>query len=174
LKIKRDAEGNIIKYKARLVVKGYSQIPGIDFEETYAPVGRTTSLRILLAIASTLDVEVHQADVEGAYLNGKLDIDIYIPEGVKPKTGCDALLLKKSLYGLRQSGRTWWIALGNKLATLGFRRLESDRGLKHRKRISSSSFLCGRLCHRSKDDNSNTGLAQETQGFLEAIGNGGG
>jgi hypothetical protein len=66
LKTKRDAEGNIIKYKARLVAKGYSQIPGIDFEETYAPVGRTTSLRIFLAIASTLDLEVYQADVEGA------------------------------------------------------------------------------------------------------------
>jgi hypothetical protein len=78
LKIKRDAEGNIMKYKARLVAKGHSQIPGIDFEETYAPVGRTTSLRILLAIASTLDLEVHQADVEGAYLNGKLDIDVYM------------------------------------------------------------------------------------------------
>jgi hypothetical protein len=131
LKIKRDAEGNIIKYKARLVAKGYSQIPGIDFEETYAPVGRTTSLRILLAISSTLDLEVYQADVEGAYLNGKLDIDIYMeyPEGVKPKPGCDALLLKKSLYGLKQSGRTWWIELGNKLATLGFERLESDWGL---------------------------------------------
>jgi hypothetical protein len=93
LKIKRDAEGNIIKYKARLVAKGYSQIPGIDFEETYAPVGRITSLRILLAIASTLDLLVSQADIEGAYLNGKLDIDIYMeyPEGVKPKAGCDAL-----------------------------------------------------------------------------------
>ena len=51
------------------------------------------------------------------------------PEGVKPKSGCDALLLKKSLYGLKQSGRTWWIELGNKLATLGFHRLASDWGL---------------------------------------------
>jgi hypothetical protein len=51
------------------------------------------------------------------------------PEGVNPKIGCDALLLKKSLYGLKQSGRTWWIELGNKLATIRFRRLESDWGL---------------------------------------------
>jgi transposase InsO family protein len=131
LKIKRDAEGNIVKHKARLVAKGYSQVPGVDFEETYAPVGRTTSLRILLTAAATLDLEILQADVEGAYLNGNLDVDIYMeyPQGVTPKKGCDGLLLKKSLYGLKQSGRTWWIEMGNKLARLGFNRLESDWGL---------------------------------------------
>jgi transposase InsO family protein len=131
LKIKRDAEGNIVKYKARLVAKGYSQVPGVDFEETYAPVGRTTSLRILLTIAATLDLEILQADVEGAYLNGNLDVDIYMeyPEGIRPKKGCDGLQLKKSLYGLKQSGRTWWIEMGDKLAKLGFKRLESDWGL---------------------------------------------
>jgi hypothetical protein len=69
LRVAIQQEGNIIKYKARLVAKGYSQIPEIDFEETYAPVERTTSLRILLAIASTFDLRVYQADGEGAYLN---------------------------------------------------------------------------------------------------------
>jgi hypothetical protein len=136
LKIKRDAEGRIVKYKARLVAKGYSQVPGVDFEETYAPVGRTTSLRILLAIAATLDLEIHQADVEAAYLNGNLDVDIYMeyPEGVKRKQNCDGLLLKKALYGLKQSGRIWWQEVGSKLEGLGFRRLESDWGLYLRPR----------------------------------------
>jgi transposase InsO family protein len=143
LKIKRDAEGDIIKYKARLVAKGYSQVPGVDFEETYAPVGRTTSLRILLTIAATQDLEILQADVEGAYLNGNLDVDIYMeyPEGVKPKKGCDGLLLKKSLYGLKQSGRTWWIEMGTKLAKLGFKRLESDWGLYTRPRNQKDGLI---------------------------------
>jgi transposase InsO family protein len=76
LKVKRDAEGRVVKYKARLVAQGFSQVPGVDFEETYAPVGRTASLRIMLAIAAHLDLEILQADVEGAYLNGVLDVDI--------------------------------------------------------------------------------------------------
>ena len=143
LKIKRDAEGHIIKYKARLVAKGYSQVPGVDFEETYAPVGRTTSLRILLTAAASLDLEILQADVEGAYLNGNLDVDIYMeyPQGVTPKKGCDGLLLKKSLYGLKQSGRTWWIEMGNKLAKLGFKRLESDWGLYVRPKSRKSGLI---------------------------------
>ena len=73
LKVKRDALGNIIKFKARLVAQGFSQVPGVDFEETYAPVGRTASLRILLAIAAHMDLDIQQADVEGAYLDGRLD-----------------------------------------------------------------------------------------------------
>jgi hypothetical protein len=142
-KIKRDAEGTIIKHKARLVAKGFSQIPGIDFEETYAPVGRTTSLRILLTIAASQDLEILQADVEGAYLNGKLDVAIYMeyPAGVKPKAGCDGLLLKKSLYGLKQSGRTWWIEMASKLDKLGFQRLESDWGLYVRQRSSKNGLI---------------------------------
>jgi hypothetical protein len=143
LKIKRDAEGDIIKYKARLVAKGYSQVPGVDFEETYAPVGRTTSLRILLTIAATQDLEILQAELEGAYLNGNLDVGIYMdyPEVVKPKKGCDGLLLKKSLYGLKQSGRTWWIEMGTKLAKLGFKRLESDWGLYTKPRSQKDGLI---------------------------------
>ncbi|EIW70982.1 hypothetical protein TREMEDRAFT_27045, partial [Tremella mesenterica DSM 1558] len=133
-KVKTDSEGNLLKYKSRLVAQGFSQIPGVDYEETFAPVGRSGSLRILLTIAATEDLEIRQADVEGAYLNGKLDVEIYMkyPKGIKPKPGCNTLKLIKSLYGLKQSGRTWWIELGEGLSHLGFSRIESDWGLYYR------------------------------------------
>jgi hypothetical protein len=94
-------------------------------------VGRTTSLRLLLTMAATNDLEVRQADGERAYLNGKLDVELYMayPEGMTPKKGCDALRLIGSLYGLKQSGRTWWIELGKGLEALGFMRTESGLGL---------------------------------------------
>jgi hypothetical protein len=125
-KVKTDADGKVVKYKSRLVAQGFSQIPGIDYEETFAPVGRTTSLRMLLTIAATNNLEVRPADVEGAYLNGKLDVELYMayPEGMTPKKGCDALRLIGSLYGLKQSGRTWWIELRKGLEGLGFKRTE--------------------------------------------------
>jgi hypothetical protein len=141
LKRKRDANGAITKYKARLVARGFSQQPGIDFEETYAPVGRLSSLRILLAIVATLDLECEQADVEGAYLNGNLDRPIYMhyPEGMaKSKSSHTCLLLKKTLYGLKQSGREWWLVLGDKLVALGFTRCQSDWGLYVKKDDSDS------------------------------------
>jgi hypothetical protein len=105
-KVNTDADGNVVKYTSRLVAQGFSQVPGVDYAETFAPVSRTTSLRLLLTIAAANDLEVRQADVEGAYLNGKLDVELYMayPEGVRPKTGCDTLRLLGSLYGLKQSG----------------------------------------------------------------------
>jgi hypothetical protein len=143
LKVKRDALGRIVKYKARLVAQGFSQVPGVDFEETYAPVGRTASLRIMLAIAAYMDLEIQQADVEGAYLNGTLDVDIYMryPEGLARKSGCDALKLNKGLYGLKQAGRLWWQELGGKLEGLGFSKLQSDWGLYVRAKEAGSSFM---------------------------------
>jgi hypothetical protein len=87
-----------------------------------------------LTIAATNNLEVRQADVEGAYLNGKLDVELYMayPEGMTPKKGCDALRLVGSLYGLKQSRRTSWIELGKGLEALGFKRTESDWGLYYR------------------------------------------
>ena len=131
-KRKRDADGHILKYKARLVAQGFSQQPGIDYEETYAPVSRITSLRILLAHAATLGLSLGQMDVEGAYLNGKLDVELYmkIPEGIEPShSRYNALRVVKTLYGLKQSGRAWWIELGNALSELGYDRLEMEWGL---------------------------------------------
>jgi hypothetical protein len=87
-----------------------------------------------VTIAATYDLEIRQADFGGAYLNGKLDVELYMtyPEGMTPKPGCNALRPVGSLYGLKQSGRTWWIELGNGLEALGFNRAESNWGLYHR------------------------------------------
>ena len=100
----------------------------------FAPVGRMTSLSILLALAGSSIFEVQQADVGGAYLDGKFMEGIYmeLPKGIKPQGTNNALRLRKSQYGLRQSGRTLWIELREGLATTGFRKLESDWGLYYR------------------------------------------
>jgi hypothetical protein len=79
-RIKRDASGSVACYKARLVAQGFSQVEGIDFFKTYAPVARLSSIQIALAIGARLDLEIHQVDVKGAYLNGDLikNEEIYI------------------------------------------------------------------------------------------------
>jgi transposase InsO family protein len=77
-KIKRDKDGNISKFKARLVAQGFTQVYGIDYAETYAPVARYSSIRLIIALAAHYDWELHQLDVKTAYLNGELDVPIYM------------------------------------------------------------------------------------------------
>jgi hypothetical protein len=79
-RIKRDQLGSIIRYKAHLVAKRFSQIPGIDYDETFAPVVRLDTIRLLLALAARYKLDVHIVDVIGAYLNGKLDEEIYMQQ----------------------------------------------------------------------------------------------
>ena len=135
-KTKRDQDGAISKHKARIVAKGYSQVPGQDFEETYSPVARLTSLRIFFTIVATEDLATGQVDVISAFLNGELTVPIYmeIPLGYRAtnrKANCVKLL--KALYGLKQAGRTWWEALDKQLAKLGFERCAQDWGVYVRK-----------------------------------------
>ena len=109
-KTKRKANGEIDRYKARLVAQGYSQEEGIDYNEVFAPVAKYKSIRTVLAIANQLDLEVHQMDVVSAFLNGDLKEDIYMkqPEGfTSAKFPNKVCKLKKSLYGLKQSARCW-------------------------------------------------------------------
>ena len=99
------------KYKARLVVKGFGQKKGIDFEEIFSPVVKMSSIRVALGIAASQDLEVEQLDVKTAFLHGDLEEEIYMeqPEGFKVK-GKDNFVckLKKSLYGLKQAPRQWY------------------------------------------------------------------
>ncbi|KAD4585071.1 hypothetical protein E3N88_22672 [Mikania micrantha] len=104
-KTKLDPNGNVERFKARLVAKGYTQKEGIDYQETFSPVSRKDSLRIVMALVAHFDLELHQMDVKTAFLNGELYEDVYMtqPEGFKPKD--DILLASNSLDMLHESKR---------------------------------------------------------------------
>ena len=121
-KKKTDADGNIHTYKARLVVKVFSQIYG-DYDETYSPVAAPKSIRVLLAIAVFYDYEIWQMDVKTAFLNGKLSEDVYMtqPEGfVHPKNSNKVCKLERSIYGLKQASRSWNLCFDQKIREIGF------------------------------------------------------
>ncbi|GJV64831.1 copia protein [Tanacetum coccineum] len=107
---KLDENGVVTRNKARLVAQGYNQQEGIDYDETYAPVARLESIRILLAYACTLDFKLYQMDVKSAFLNGFINEEVYVaqPSGfidfAKPNY---VYRLKKALYGLKQAPKAW-------------------------------------------------------------------
>jgi hypothetical protein len=127
---KRDATGKVVRYKARLVAKGYSQRYGIDYEETYAPVCRIGSIRVLIALAAHFDWEIHHMDVTSAYLNGDLQETVYMQQPIGFEvTGAQAThvcKLSKALYGLKQAGRTWNKKIDDVLHASGFTALDAD------------------------------------------------
>jgi hypothetical protein len=111
---KQDEFGVITKNKARLVGKGYTQVEGLDFGETYAPVARLESIRILLAYATHHDFKLHQMDVKSAFLNGPLQEEVYVeqPPGFEDsKFSNHVYTLHKALYGLKQAPRAWYECL---------------------------------------------------------------
>jgi len=122
------------RYKARLVVKGYTQIQGIDFDEVFAPVVSFEAVRILLAVAALEGWEIHGMDVKSAFLHGDLEEEIYmelpeLPASFPPFPHSKVARLKKSLYGLRQAARVWSKKIHEALLELGFIRRYSDGGI---------------------------------------------
>jgi hypothetical protein len=122
-KLKYSGTGELLRHKARLVAKGFTQIHGIDFDETFSPVARLDSVRLLLALAALEDWDIHQIDVKTAFLNGELDEELYMeqPEGfVVPGHRLKVCRLRKAIYGLKQASRVWYLKLKTVLSLIGF------------------------------------------------------
>ena len=129
-KKKMKANGSIDKYKVRLVIKGYKQREGLDYFDTYSPVTRISSIRMLIAIAAIHNLEIHQMDVKTTFLNGDLDEEIYMeqPEGIiVPGQEKKVCRLVKSLYGLKQAPVQWHEKIDSVMMTNGFKINECDK-----------------------------------------------
>ncbi|PKI55650.1 hypothetical protein CRG98_023961 [Punica granatum] len=131
-KIKRQAEGSVERYKACLVAKGFTQVEGIDFHETFAPA-KLVTVRCFLIVAVVKQWKIHQLDVHNAFLHGDLHEEVYmsLPPGlcfVQPGQVCP---LHKSLYGLRQASRNWFSKLADALYAFGFKQSGWTFSLRH-------------------------------------------
>ena len=130
--VKYKADGNVDRYKARLVAKGFTQSYGIDYQETFAPVVKLNTVRVLLSLAANLDWPLHQLDVKNAFLNGNLEEEVYmdIPTGLKMTWNSNQVCrLRKSLYGLKQSPRAWFDRFTKAVKGYGFSQCQSDHTL---------------------------------------------
>jgi hypothetical protein len=106
-KVKCNADGSVERYKARVVAKGFSQRPGIDFDKTFCPTTKWATLCVIFALAALEDWELESIDISNAYLNGELkDVEVYMgqPEGFAEKDDAWVTRLLKGLYGLKQGG----------------------------------------------------------------------
>jgi len=111
--IKHDAEEKLTRYKARLVAQGFSQVPGRDIDETWAPVPHAATTRAIFAVAAANDWEIHHVDVKTAFLNAKMDKEKYIklPDGVDDGDSGEICRLNLALCGTKQAGHFWGMEL---------------------------------------------------------------
>ena len=131
-KNKSDEHGTVIRNKSRLVAQGYTQVEGVDFDETFAPVARLESIRILLAIASHLNFKLYQMNVKSAFLNGMLQEEVYVEQPkdfVNPHRPDDVYKLKRAMYGFKQAPRAWYYRLTAYFIEHRFKRGSADTTL---------------------------------------------
>jgi hypothetical protein len=143
-KNKQDENGIVVRNKARLVAQGFSQVEGIDYGETYAPVARLESIRILLAYASHQNFKLQQMDVKSAFLYGPLKEEVYVkqPPGFEdPNFPNHVYKLDKALYGLKQAPRAWYEHLRELLLDRGFEVGQIDPTL-FTKKVDGELFIC--------------------------------
>jgi hypothetical protein len=141
---KKDKHGVVTRNKARLIAKGYSQVEGLDFDETYAPVARLESIRILLAYATYHGFKLYQMDVKSAFLNGPIKEEVYVeqlPDFEDSEYPTHIYKLSKALYGLKQAPRAWYECLRDFLITNIFKVGKVDPTL-FTKIIAKDLFIC--------------------------------
>ena len=131
LKIKRDSNGKVLKFKARVCARGDQQTYEVDYTENFAPTLRYTTLRVLLSLACNFDLEIEQFDVVTPFLNADVDEDIYMhpPQGLNDTSVHGQRLLcklKRSLYGIKQTPRSWHALLSSWLLSYGFCQSKAD------------------------------------------------
>lgn len=121
-----------MRNKSRLVAQEYTQVKGVDFDESFAPIARLESIHILLSIACIINFKLYQIDVTSAFLNWLLQEEVLVeqPKGFQDSHFPDHILwLKKALYGLKQAPKTWYDCLTTYLLDCGFKRGHADRTL---------------------------------------------
>ncbi|CAI5484338.1 unnamed protein product [Closterium sp. Yama58-4] len=130
LTIKYHIDDTVEREKTRLVVKGFTQVYGADYDKTFAPVGSYVTLRIFLSIVAVLNLNLMQLDMKNAFLQSKLDRVLYMyqPDYFNDGTGRVCKLLK-SLYGLKQSPLLWYLALNDVLVGAGWKKSQVDEAL---------------------------------------------
>ena len=145
--IKYHADGTIERYKAQLVAKGYAQTYGIDYSETFSPVAKIDTIRVLFSIAANRDWPLYQFDVKNAFLHGEIEEEVYMqaPPGYSEEfTQGEGCRLKRALYGLKQSPRAWFGRFTNAMRKFGYRQNNSDHTLflkKGKRRLHVLSFM---------------------------------
>ena len=142
-KIKRNQKGEIIRFKARLVARGFSQIQGLDYTDTSAPVARASTIRLFLAVAHHFDLILASSDISTAYLNGKLTDTIYMEQPPLFENENRALVcrLNRAIYGLKQSGLVWFECINKWLKENGWNPSETDRCLFTKRNENRVIFL---------------------------------
>ena len=132
LQAKTCADGSVELYKAWFVTQGFSQVEGVDYYETFAPVACYTLIRALISIVAEMGWKIHQMDVKTTFLNGIIQEEVYVeqPQGFEIHgRESHVCRLKKALYGLKQAPRAWYSRLDSYLQQMGFQKSEADSNL---------------------------------------------
>jgi hypothetical protein len=130
--IKHATDGSVEKFKAIFVARGFTQKEEIDYEETFSPIAKYTSIRTIISLASVLGWKLHQMDVKTTFLNGKIEQEVFVeqPDGfVLHNKGGHVCKLRKALYGLKQAPRVWYDMIDGFLKSLGFQKSDVDANL---------------------------------------------